>query len=385
MAWHYLQYAMGLKQLGHEVYFVEESDDYPCCYDPRRHVTDKDPSYGLQFTKKTFERVDMSDCWAYYDAHKKAWHGPRAGDIVEICSTADMLINISGANPIRPWLEPIPTRIFIDTDPVFEQIRQLTVPDRHVRALQHTHFFTFGENIEHPDSRIPIDGLDWKSTRQPVVLDAWTVEPPPAKGRFTTVMQWESYPAREYRGVLYGLKSTSFKSYIDFPRLTNASLEIALGSPSAPRARLRSFGWHIRSPLEVTRDTWTYQEYIRKSRAEFTVAKNGYVEARSGWFSERSAVYLASGRPVLTQETGFSDWLPAGSGVLSFNSKEEALEGVREIEDRYAYHSRAARRLAEEYFDSRKVLSRIIESVSSNDRRTRRKSFRVKPHAYIVT
>lgn len=365
MAWHYLQYVLGLERLGHDVYFVEDSDDYPCCYNPVRHITDTDPSHGLAFTTKVFDRVGFSDRWAYYDAHRETWHGPRGGDIVDICGEADLVINISGANPIRPWLERIPIRVFIDTDPVFEQIRQLTVPIRSERAQRHTHFFSFGENIERPDTMIPRDGLNWIATRQPVVLSSWPVEPPPREGRFTTVMQWESYPAREYAGRKYGLKSMSFESFADLPKRSDASFELALGSPSAPRARLREIGWNIRNPLEVTLDPWTYQEYIRNSIAEFTVAKHGYVIARSGWFSERSAVYLASGRPVLTQETGFSDWLPSGSGVVPFVTLDEAVEGAREIVDRYGHHSRTARQLAVAYFDSDRILSALIERATA--------------------
>ncbi len=364
MAWHYMQYVLGLERLGHDVYFVEDSDDYPCCYDPMRHVTDTDPSHGLAFTARVFDQIGLADRWAFYDAHTDSWHGPRGGDIVDISASVDLLLNISGANPIRPWLERVPIRIFIDTDPVFEQIRQMTVPIRRERARLHTHFFTFGENIVRPDTMIPLDGLSWKPTRQPVVLERWRVEAPPDGGRFTTVMQWESYPAREYRGTKYGLKSMSFESFVDLPKRAGASFELALGSPSAPRDRLRECGWNIRNPLDVTLDPWTYQRYIRDSMAEFTVAKHGYVTARSGWFSERSAVYLASGRPVLTQETGFSDWLPSGSGVVPFSTLEEAIEGVREITARYGYHCRAARQLAEAYFDSDKVLSALIETAT---------------------
>jgi hypothetical protein len=362
MAWHYLQYVMGCADLGHEVYFLEDSDDYPSCYDPNRHVTDRDPRFGLEFTARVFDRVGLGERWAYHDAHAARWHGPAAGHMAEICRTADLVLNISGANPLRSWLDNVPVRVFIDTDPVFEQIRQLTVPDRRQRALQHNAFFSFGENIEREDTAIPRDGHPWRATRQPVVLDAWPVTPGSESARFTTVMQWESYPAREYGGVRYGLKAASFQPYVDLPLRTGPVLELALGTPGAPRELLRSRNWSIRSPLEVTRDPWTYQRYIRDSKAEFGVAKHGYVAARSGWFSERSAAYLASGRPVLAQETGFSDWMETGSGVLGFASPEEAAEGVAEIQRRYPDHCRAARAVAEEYFDSRKVLARLIDA-----------------------
>lgn len=361
LAWHHLQYVMGLARLGHEVYYVEDSDDYPSCYDPVRYVTDTDPTYGLKFATRVFKKVRLGDHWAYYDAHTSRWFGPCAERILQICSTADLLLNLSGVNVLRPWFMEIPVRALVDTDPAFTQIRHLTVPASRNLALQHTAFFSFGENLGRNQSAIPKDGLPWRATHQPVILDAWPVTPGPAKGRFTTIMQWESYPAREHKGRHYGMKSDSFESYMNVPERAGRIFELAVGSPSAPRALLRSKGWAVRDPLQVTRDPWTYQRYIQQSKAEFSVAKHGYVISHSGWFSERSAAYLASGRPVLTQETGFSDWLQVGAGVIPFSTPEEALAGIEEINSRYEFHCRAARAIAEEYFDARKVLHRLIE------------------------
>jgi hypothetical protein len=184
-------------------------------------------------------------------------------------------------------------------------------------------------------------------------------------------MQWESYPAREYRGKRYGLKAASFEPYVALPRSTGPLLELALGTPSAPRDLLRTNGWSLRDPLDVTRDPWTYQRYIQRSKGEFSVAKHGYVTARSGWFSERSAAYLASGRPVLAQETGFSDWMETSSGVAAFETPEQAVAGLHEVSRRYEFHCNAAREVAQEYFDSGKVLSRLIELSGSAEARVR--------------
>jgi hypothetical protein len=194
-----------------------------------------------------------------------------------------------------------------------------------------------------------------------VVLDAWPVTPAPAGGRYTTVMQWDSYPAREHGGRRYGMKSESFGPYLDLPGRYGVTFELALGSSNAPRELLRERGWELRDPLEVTRDPWSYQAYLQGSRAEFGVAKHGYVVSRCGWFSERSACYLASGRPVLAQDTGFGDWLTAPGGVLAFRSPEEARAGVAEVERRYDHHCREARRAAAEYFDAAKVLPRLLD------------------------
>src|SRR5262249_5795865 len=210
-------------------------------------------------------------------------------------------------------------------------------------------------------STVPDDGFPWQPTRQPVVLDQWPVVPAHPESRFTAIMQWDSYPAREYDGRRYGVKSESFVPYLDLPSRCGRIFELAVGSPSAPRDLLYERGWHLRDPLEVTRDPGTYQKYIRGSKAEFGVAKHGYAASRTGWFSERSACYLASGRPVLVQDTGFTAWLAATGGVVTFRTPEMAAAGVEEINRKYESHAREARAVAAEWFDAEKVLPRLLE------------------------
>jgi hypothetical protein len=190
MAWHHLQYVLGLTRLGHDVYFVEDSDDYPSCYDPDRGLTDTDPTYGLRFATAAFERLGLAERWAFYDAHAGRWHGPHEGRVRRALAGADLVLNVSGVNPLRPWLADIPVRVLIDTDPVFTQIRHLTDPAARAVTDQNTAFFSFGENIAQGTAAVPDDGLPWQPTRQPVVLEEWPVTPGPAKGMFTTVMQW---------------------------------------------------------------------------------------------------------------------------------------------------------------------------------------------------
>ncbi len=365
MCWSDLHYLMGLAHLGHDVYFVEDSDDYPSCYDPSRNTTDADPTYGLEFATRAFGRGGLGERWAYYDAHTSRWLGPCADRILGVCATADLLLNLGGVNPPRPWFMEIPVRALIDKDPVFTQIRHLTDVAARDKALKHTAFFSFAGNIGSSRCVVPDDGLPWRPTRHPIFLDAWPATQGSPEGKFTTVMLWDSYQARDYAGVRYGMKSDSFGPYLDLPERAGPIFELAVGGPTAPKDLLRRKGWAVRNPLEPTRDPWTYRRYIQASKAEFSVAKHGYVVSRSGWFSERSAAYLASGRPVLLQETGFSDWLPAGSGVLSFTSPDEALAGIEAINSRYEFHCEAARAIAEEYFDVRKVLARLVEGAMS--------------------
>ena len=363
MAWHYLQYVMGLARLGHDVYFVEDSDDYPSCYHPDTYVLNTDPSYGLRFAGDTFNKVGLGDRWAYYDAHTKRWLGPAATPIDDLCASADVVLNVSAVNPLRPWLTNIPVRAFVDTDPGFTQVRHLTDPPKRKLALQHTAFLTFGENIAAGRSTIPDDGLPWQSTRQPIVLDAWPVTASPADGRFTTVMQWDSdEPPEYYNSTRYRTKRATFMAYIELPERMEQIFELAIERlPTEIAPMLRERGWALRDPYEPTHTPWTYQRYIQESKGEFTPAKHGYVVSRSGWFSERSAAYLASARPVVTQETGFSDWLPTGAGILSFSNLDEAQAAIDDVNRRYDFHCTEARRIAADYFDSDKVLPQLIE------------------------
>jgi hypothetical protein len=360
LAWHYLQYVMGLARMGHDVCFLEDSGDVPwCCYDPSRHMSDTDPTYGLAFAARAFQLAGLADRWSYYDWHTDTWHGPLATSAVERCEDAELLLNLSGENQLRTWALRVPHRAFVDTDPVFTQIRHLTDTVRRENAERHTAFFSFGENVAR-GAGIPDDGLPWQPTRQPIVLDAWPVVPAPSSGRFRTVMQWESYAAREFHGRRFGLKSDSFTPYLDLPARVGPLFEVAVGGRTAP-ALLGGHGWFIRDPLAAIPDPLGYQAFLQQSKAEFTVAKHGYVVSRSGWFSERSAAYLASGRPVVAEDTGFRDLLPTGDGLLPFSSPDEAARAVTDVLARYDDHCRAARALAEAHFESGRVLQHLLD------------------------
>lgn len=363
MAWLPLQYVRGLADLGHEVLFIEDSDDFPSCYDPSQDATGQDPTYGLAFAARAFGRLGLAKHWAYHDAHTERWHGSESAGVLEFCRSADMVINVSGNSPLRPWLRAIPFRVLIDTDPVFTQIRHIQDPFARRRGSHHNVFFSFAENII--DGGVPNDGFLWRTTRPPIVLDAWPVIRTPPDAPFTTVMLWDSYAEARHDGKRYGMKSRSFPAYLRIPERTRAKLELALGSPGAPRDALRCRGWILRDPLEVTRDPWTYQKYIQGSLAEFSIAKEGYVISRSGWFSERTACYLASGRPAVVQDTGLARHFPLGRGLCTFSSFDEALTGIEAILADPVGHARAARDIASEFFDAKRVLRRLLAEISS--------------------
>ena len=310
---------LGLADLGHCVYYVEDSGDNPSCHQPWANVIDSDPKEGLKFARASFDLLGLNERWAYYDAHTDKWLGPCAERILEVCQAADLLVNVAGwLNPLRPWLQEIPVRAFLDTDPSFTQVLHLQSPPAQLHARQHTVFFSFGQNIGTSACSIPNDGLPWRPTRQPIVLAAWPASPGRKDAKFTTVMSWDSYGACEYGGVRYGMKSNSFEPYVDLPRRIGSSFELAVHKVSRETTEvLRANGWGLVAPRQASSDLATHQAFIQDSKAEFSVAKQGYVVSRSGWFSERSAAYLASGRPVILQDTGFSNWLPTGLGIVA--------------------------------------------------------------------
>ena len=363
MTWHHLQYLLGLRSLGHDVYFLEDSGDTEqSCYNPTLGTVTRDPTFGLTYADEVFSRVGLNEKWAYYDALSARWLGPAASTAVELTRTADVVVNLSYSNSARPWIEMIPVRILVDTDPVFTQIRNLTQAVRVKELETYNAFFSFGENIASGLSTVPDDGIPWLATRQPVALEEWPCLPIPVGAPLTTVMQWDSYPAREWEGRTFGLKSTSFWDVVELPRLVDVPLSIALGSPSSPRDLLSQKGWDIVDPIAVSRDPWSYQHFIQVSGGEFSVAKHGYVVSRSGWFSERTANYMATGRPVVVQETGFSDWLPSGMGVLPFTTLEDAVVAIDRLHTDPGAHARAARELAEEYFEAKRVLQQLFDA-----------------------
>jgi hypothetical protein len=334
------------------------------CYDPERQEVGTDARYGLAYATRVFGRLDLGDRWAYHDAHSGRWEGPLGSNMLDIARRADVLLNVSGVNPLRPWVEGVFARAMIDTDPVFTQIDFVEDAGKRARALGHQHFFTFGECFGRAGCEMPDDGLPWQTTRQPVVLHAWPVAPPRPDGLYTTVMLWDSYDPREYRGRHYGMKALSMEAVFDFPLRLGRRFELTLGGLTSPTQRLLDAGWLLRDPIATTCDPWVYQKYMHASKAEFTVAKHGYVVSGSGWFSERSCGYLASGRPVVTQDTGFSAVIPVGDGLLAWRTAEEAVAAIAEVEARYEHHCRAARQVVEAHFDARLVLASLLDSVS---------------------
>lgn len=362
LAWHHLHYVLGLADLGHDVIFLEDgSGESAPCYDPSSDRQGTDCAYGLRFAAATFSALGLADRWAYLPSVGSAWVGPAAARVSEMCRTADVVINVSGVNAMHDRYDQVGVRILVDTDPAFTQVRVLTEPAYAAHVLRHTSFHTFAANIRRTGHRIPDDGVAWTPTVQPVHLRSWRATPVPSGAALTTVMQWDSYDRRSWGGITYGMKAESFEPYRDLPQRVPVPLELAIGSPTAPKDELAEAGWTVRNPLEVTRATDSYQAYIARSLGEFSVAKHGYVVSRSGWFSERTANYLASGRPAVVQDTGFSEWIECGEGLLAFSTREEAIAAITDVAADPVRHGRRARELAEAHFDAARVLQDLLD------------------------
>jgi hypothetical protein len=308
------------------------------------------------------QRFGLGERWAYRFPWQSQWFGIADAHREEVIASADLLINVSGTLDRPQDYRSARRMAYIDSDPLFTQIK-LAKEETYFRDQIDVHdvHFTFGES---PASEVPDTGHRWLATRQPVVISEW--EPCSThRGVFTTVMNWTSYNDVEYDGRTYGQKDVEFLQFLDLPqRVAPSVLEVAANvgkTRHTPRERLAHHGWQIVDPDEVCPDLESYRSYVRSSMAEWSVAKQAYVVAHTGWFSCRSACYLAAGRPVVVQDTGFSAVLPVGEGIVPFTTLEEAVEGIRIVEGDHARHAKAARAIATAYFDSGKVLERLIE------------------------
>jgi hypothetical protein len=358
-----IHFLAGLQRLGYEVVFVEHYGWSHSCYDPRTNAMTDDPAYGLAQTQRVLNTLGLSR-WSFVDANG-IWHGQPREQILRWCREAEVLVSLASVT----WLEEfrvIRNRIFIDTDPGFTQFGMSPTPtpscDGFASPYDFHWHFTFGERIGKPDCPIPSHGLTWRPTRQPIALELLPTQFTPEAKWFTTVMSWSARKPMIYQGVEYGQKNVEFLRFIDLPKRLGPIFEVALAGPNAPRMEIAAAGWRIADPLQVTATSHSYCEYIARSRGEFSVAVNLEVKSKSGWFSDRTAAYLASGKPVIVQDTGFSELLPCGEGLFAFQTADDVVAAVEEIEKDYGRNCVAARRIAEEYFDSDKVLRAILQA-----------------------
>jgi hypothetical protein len=310
------------------------------------------------------ERFGLGGRWAVlYDGGREVVGSARE-EVVETVRSSGLLMNVMGFLDDEEILAAAPLRVFLDIDPGFPHMWQELGLARPFDG--HDRYVTVGERIGAPDCAIPTCGIDWRTTKPPVELAEWPAAPANGTG-FTTVASWRGpFGPIEYRGRTYGLRVHEFRRFLELPERTGEPFELALDIDDADgddRQRLERYGWSLADPRQIAGDPWRYREYVRRSAAELMVAKNLYVDTRSGWFSDRSACYLASGRPVLAQDTGLDGLLPSGEGLITFSTLDEAAAGAEEIAGDYERHSRAAREIAAEHFAADRVLPRMLDNL----------------------
>jgi hypothetical protein len=362
-AWVRLNWLLGFKQLGFRVYFLEEINRQTCV-DSSGHVCPFTDSVNLAYFKEVTRRFALADRSALIYQRGEQIHGLSREELFDLSQTADLLVNISGHLCSEAFFDRFRRKAYVDIDPGFTQFWQ-AAGNPGSRLAGHDVYFTIGENIGQPDCAIPSLGIDWKPMRPPVVLEEWPLVRSQGQTGFTTVASWRGpYGLVQYGNRTYGLKVHEFRKFLELPKRSDQRFEIALSIHPADhkdRQALLSKDWHLEDPQRVAGNPDSFRQYIQKSVAEFSVAQGIYVETSSGWFSDRTACYLASGKPVLVQDTGCSRNLPVGQGMLVFRTLDEAVAGAERIKADYQNHCWAARRLAEDYFTSARVLGRFLE------------------------
>jgi hypothetical protein len=354
---HYIE---GLQELGYDVFYVERQNDSGECYDPRANGMTDDCSFGRAYLVRELQRLGVSQ-YTSIDLEGNC-HGAGWKELEEALERADFVLAL--ADPT--WFDELalcPRRGFVDGDPLVTQAGMLSseeTPEK--RLANYGTLFTYATRLGAEDCTVPDVGREWILTTPVVSTRGWSVEVPaqPADLPVSNVLNWSASSDVRLNGSTYGQKSRSFEPFLELPARVRGELVLAAGG-QAPKELLRECGWTLVDPITATATIDVYRDFIAGSKADLGIAKHAYVASRSGWFSDRSTCYLASGRPVLHQDTGFTDWLPSGEGVFAFSEPDDVLAALEEIERDYERHARAARRIAEEVFEARTVVRDMLE------------------------
>jgi hypothetical protein len=363
VTWQVLHYLEGFRRLGHEVFYLEDTQRWP--YDPVNETVCDDAGPAIAFVHALMSAHDFE--WAYRDVASEELFGSSEKALADVLTTADALVNVSGVMVLREEHMAIPARVYLETDPVLPQIEIAKGNDFTIDMLAaHTHHFTYGENFGAPDCEVPLGSFNYRPTRQPVVLDWWRSHGPPRESAFTTVANWhQTSKDIEWEGrVLTWSKDVQFVRFLSLPSRVGIPVELALAADDdGALSRLQAAGWRVRPAGPLSKDIDAYREYVRSSAGEFSVAKEQYALLRSGWFSDRTACYLAAGRPAIVQDTGFDRALPTGEGLFAFQTLDDAVAAFEAVCSDYPRHARAATELAAEHLRAEKVLGKLIEEL----------------------
>jgi hypothetical protein len=363
VTYQFLHYLIGLRRLGYDPYYVEDSSRW--VYDPRINDISGDASGNIALVLPHLEAHGFGERWCFRGCYENGQcYGLTEAQLSQLYRDADAFLNVTGAQELREEHLKVKRRVYVESDPFRMQVKiaqgdagaieQMAMHDRH---------FSFGENLGAADCDTPIERFHWLPTRQPVALDLWDGPHTKPGEAYNTITTWHNRGKDiEYRGdTYYWTKDREFLKFIEVPALRQVPFKLAAGVDDEARRMLKRHGWKLSSSIEVSADAGRYRSFIQQSRGEFTVARDQYVRPRTGWFSDRSACYLAAGRPVITQETGFSKFLPTGKGLFGFDTINDVLAAVDAIESDYEGHCRAAREIAEDFFDAERVIGSLME------------------------
>jgi hypothetical protein len=357
----FLHYLLGLRKLGWDVWYVEDSLSWP--YDPATRSDADDVPAAVGRVARLLDRHGFGDRWIYRcSAPEITCFGAGRERLDGLYREAEVALNVTGAQEIRDEHTRIPLLVYVQSDPFAMQVDADSGHEWSRAQLgAHHRLFTFGELVGTSASTTPTAGFSWHPTRQPVALELWPRHPPGSA--FTTVTTWRNDTKHKvWQGERYfWTKDREFLRLIDLPERTGTPLELGIDEIPAEAEQLRSHGWRLVDDPALAVDVDRYQAYIAASRAEFTVARDQFVRPRTGWFSDRSACYLACGHPVVAQDTGFGEVLPTGEGLFSYRDAAEASESIMAVQGDPARHSDAARAIAVEHFAAERVLASLLD------------------------
>lgn len=362
MTWQVLHHLAGLRSLGFDVWYVEDSERP--VYAPTTYSRTLDVSWNVEFVARHMSRIGLGDRWAF---RLPGTGGMYAGTldtagVGALYRRAEAVFDVCGAQEIRGDHEDIRCLVLLETDPVVNQVEVALGDAGRIAELErYHHLFTYGSNLGGSDCRVPVERFHWRTTYPPVVVDWWTSAGRPRRDALTTVARWKNTGKDVvWRGERWQWsKHVQFERFLDLPRDSVLPLEVAIsGIDAAGLARLEALGWTTR-PLGWLTDPDEYRVYIRESLGEFSVAKDQYVTPRTGWLSDRTVCYLASGRPAVVQDTGVSAAIPTGEGLLTFSTRDEALDAISQLRSDYGRHARAALELARTHFEASSVLGEV--------------------------
>ena len=363
VTYQFLHYLIGLRRLGYDPYYIEDSARW--IYDPRINDLSPDATANIAAVLPALEAHGFSDRWAFRGKYPDGkCFGLSETEVDTLYREADAFLNITGAQELREEHMVCKRRIYVESDPFASQVKVARGDQGMINTLAaHDTLFTFGENLGAADCTVPLGKFEWLPTRQPVALDLWSDLPPIGGSTYNTITTWHNKGKNiDYNGeTWYWTKDREFEKFLTLPSRRPVSFELAATVDEPVKRLLREHGWGQVDSVEISKDVSRYHDYIGQSRGEFTVARDQYVRPKTGWFSDRSACYLAAGRPVITQETGFSKFLPTGKGLFGFTTIDDILRAIDAIESDYEGNCRAARDIATEYFAAEKVLSSLME------------------------